>query len=267
MLELYHGDTAVCAAKARVVLAEKHIDWVGHRVDLQKGEQFDPAYLKLNPNGVVPTLVHDGQVLIESTVICEYLDDAFAEHPLRPANAMGRARVHLWTKREDYIHDTVNTFTNALIFTPDLRAKGRAAQEARIGAIPDPTRRAKWWDMLEHGLDAKPVTDALIRLARHFRDMEAALAQGPWLLGEQFTLADSGLMSFFNRFDLLSLSGLWAEPYPRVAAWYQRAQARPSFGEAITGYIPEAQAQKYRTASSPEWAKVRSKYQEILQII
>jgi ganglioside-induced differentiation-associated protein 1 len=63
MIELYHHGSSVCAAKVRLVLAEKGIDWTGHYVDILKGEQFDPAYLKLNPKAVVPTLVHDGFVL------------------------------------------------------------------------------------------------------------------------------------------------------------------------------------------------------------
>jgi glutathione S-transferase len=92
MLELYHFNDSVCAQKVRVVLAEKHLDWVPHHVDLMKLENLDPAYLKLNPNGVVPTLVHDGAVVIESSEIIEYLDEHFPDPPLRPADpgSLGR---------------------------------------------------------------------------------------------------------------------------------------------------------------------------------
>ena len=113
MLTLYHGDTAVCAAKVRVTLAEKDIPWVSKRIDLKRGDQFDPEYLKLNPNGVVPTLIHDGNVLTESTVINEYLDEAFSESPLRPEGAYLRAKLRLWTKREDGVHYAINTMTTA----------------------------------------------------------------------------------------------------------------------------------------------------------
>ena len=78
MLFLYHGETAVCAAKVRLALAEKQLAWDGQVLDLQRGDQFAPEYIKLNPNSVVPTLVHEGhgfrEVLIESTVINEYLE-------------------------------------------------------------------------------------------------------------------------------------------------------------------------------------------------
>ena len=101
MIELYHHGSSVCAAKVRFVLMEKDLEWQGHYLDILKGEHFTPDYLKLNPMAVVPTLVHDGEVLVESTVICEYLDDAFPERPLKPSSPLDRARMRLWTKAVD----------------------------------------------------------------------------------------------------------------------------------------------------------------------
>ena len=79
MLELYHHGSSVCAAKVRMVLSEKGLDWTGHYLDILKGDQFDPDYLKLNPKAVVPTLVDDDEVIRESTLICEYLDEKWPE--------------------------------------------------------------------------------------------------------------------------------------------------------------------------------------------
>ena len=84
MLELYHNGASTCSQKVRMILAEKGLDYTSHPVDLIAGEQHAPAYIKLNPNHVVPTLVDDGAVLIESTLINEYLDEAFPEPPMRP---------------------------------------------------------------------------------------------------------------------------------------------------------------------------------------
>ena len=101
MIELYHNDMSVCAQKVRFALAEKKLKWEGHRLNLRAGDQQKPEYLKLNPNAFVPTLVDNGIVIIESTVICEYLDDAYPEPGLRPAEAFGRARMRLGTKELD----------------------------------------------------------------------------------------------------------------------------------------------------------------------
>ena len=91
LLELYHHGSSVCAAKVRFALMEKGADWEGRYIDILKGDQFDPEYMKLNPKAVVPTLVHDGRVVVESTVICEYVDDVFPEPALKPEDPHQRA--------------------------------------------------------------------------------------------------------------------------------------------------------------------------------
>jgi glutathione S-transferase len=101
MIELYHHGSSVCAAKVRFALAEKGVPWQGHYIDILRGDQFDPAYLKLNPKAVVPTLVHDGEVIVESTVICEYLDEVFPDPPLKPATPRERATMRQRTKAVD----------------------------------------------------------------------------------------------------------------------------------------------------------------------
>src|SRR5438105_856713 len=101
MLTLYDFGNSVCCQKVRITLVEKGLTWESRRVDLFKTEQYDPEYLKLNPKGVVPTLVHDGTPVIESTLICEYLDDTFPDPPLVPKDPAERARMRLWSKFVD----------------------------------------------------------------------------------------------------------------------------------------------------------------------
>ena len=74
MLALYHGANSVCSIKVRIVLKEKNLEWESRHVDLPKGEQFTPTYLAINPRAIVPVLNHDGILIYESSVICEYLD-------------------------------------------------------------------------------------------------------------------------------------------------------------------------------------------------
>ena len=101
MLALYHHGSSACAAKVRFALAEKGIDWTGHYLDILKGEQFNPDYLKLNPKAMVPTLVHDGKVIIESTVICEYVEEALGGPRLFYQDPYLRAQLRVWTKAVD----------------------------------------------------------------------------------------------------------------------------------------------------------------------
>ena len=101
MLTLYDFGNSVCRQKVRITLTEKGLAWAPIRVDLFKSEQYDPKYLKLNAKGVVPTLVHDGTPVIESTLICEYLDDTFPDPPLVPKEPAARTRMRLWSKLVD----------------------------------------------------------------------------------------------------------------------------------------------------------------------
>ena len=264
MLELYHADTAVCAAKVRVTLAEKGLAYESHLLNLSNGDQFAPAYMALNPNAVVPTLVHDGVVVTESTVVNEYIEDAFPQPPLRPADLATRARMRLWTKREDTIHDAINTMTNVLIFGPILNAKSPEERAKRYEKMPDPARRAKWKRLLEQGLASADVDEALTRFARLFRDMEAALAKGPWLTGADFTLADIGFISFFYRLEMLRVDGIWHDPFPRVTDWFERCKARPSFAVGVRDPIAPAAFASYSKVGDAEAAEVGRRFAAVL---
>ena len=101
MIELYHHGSSVCAAKVRFTLGEKHLAWQGHYLDILKGDQFAPDYQKLNPKAVVPTLIHDGNVIVESTVINEYIDETFPDMSLKPKSPVERAEMRVWTKAVD----------------------------------------------------------------------------------------------------------------------------------------------------------------------
>jgi len=101
MITLYHGLASTCSKKVRMCLYEKGIQFESRLLNLQKFEQHRPEYLALNPSGVVPTLVHDDRVIIESSIIIEYLDDAFPTPPLRPSDAYWKSQVKLWLKFSD----------------------------------------------------------------------------------------------------------------------------------------------------------------------
>jgi glutathione S-transferase len=264
MLILYHAETAVCAAKVRVTLAEKDITFESKMIDLGRGDQFAPEYRAINPNAAVPVIIHDGLVLAESTVINEYLDEVFPSVPLRPADAYGRARMRLWTKREDHIHDAINTMTTAIVFRADLMDKPPEERRKRYEGIPDPAKREKWRQLLETGLDSSYVSDALARFNKLFRDMDKALATGPWLVGEAFTLADVGFISFFYRMEAMQAAGIWTKHYPRVADWFDRCKARPSFNTAIADYIPAPRAAHFTRVSTPLREKTESAFAQAM---
>ena len=241
MIVLHHAYNSVCSQKVRLALFEKGIEWAGEILDLSKGEQFRPAYMRMNPNAVVPTLVHDGRVVIESTVINEYIDDAFDGPALRPADPYGRALMRLWTKQPDEgVHVTVNTLSFAIALRLPVLTMTSEQREARINGIPDPARRDKMREMIERGVDSPLVDAALARFDKLFGDMDAQLAKTAWLAGETYSLADIGLAAYVHRIDRLGLSPMWTERRPRLTGWLAQLRARPAHSKAFAEYeLPE----------------------------
>jgi glutathione S-transferase len=141
MLEHYHNINSVCAQKVRIALAEKGLEVKEHLLTL-RGDQHDSAYRKLNPNGVVPTLVHDGKPIIESSLILYYLDDAFPEPPLMPREPLLRHRVRLYNKLVDeYVHNScmILTFHRVSAKFHQNAARGLACRD-RQNATQAPRR-------------------------------------------------------------------------------------------------------------------------------
>ena len=240
MLELYHNNISVCSQKVRHALAEKELDWVGRHVGLIGGEQTAPDYLRLNPRALVPTLVHDGIPIIESTVINEYLDEVFAAPPLKPADPPGRARMRLWTKVPDEgIHVACASVSFAAAFARQLQSRFTpAAMEKRLAGRPDRARAGRQRAIMEHGFDAPFVRDAVLLFDRTYQAMEEALGDVPWLAGDSFSLADIALTPYLDRLHRLGLSPMWDRARPRLTDWFARIRARPSFDRAYTSFGP-----------------------------
>jgi glutathione S-transferase len=193
MLELYHHGSSVCAAKVRFALAEKGLEWQGHYLDILKGEQFDPAYLELNPKAMVPTLVHDGRVIVESTVICEYLEECFRDPALFPADPFLRARVRVWTKAVDEdLHPACSAISYIVSHRHTIMRNGVASFEQFVSAPSGESMEARKlkWRWLQHGLEAPGAADKIKLYDTYLHKMEQALAGAEWLVGDRFSIAD-----------------------------------------------------------------------------
>ena len=237
MIELYHNDMSVCAAKVRIVLAEKGLEWKGHTLNLRAGDALKPEYLRLNPNGVVPTLVHDGKVVIESTVICEYLDDVWPETPLRPRDPYARTRMRLWTKQLDEgVHAATGTLSTCIAFRHQHLKKSPDELKRYFDSIPQPDRRERLQKAVEFGMDSPTFAPALRRFDRLIADIDRTLTEGDWLAGDSFSLADVAYTPYMVRLEHLGLDDAFRSR-PRVVAWRDRLIARPSFKTAIADWF------------------------------
>ncbi|MBT3916122.1 MAG: glutathione S-transferase family protein [Rhodospirillaceae bacterium] len=233
MLELYNTPHSTCSQKVRICLAEKNLEWTDRHVNLATKEHLAPAYLKINPNGVVPTLIHDGAVITDSSVICEYIDEVFPAPALTPAEPAQKAVMRAWLRfGEEVPTVAVRVPSFNMAFLP--RFEGLSEDEFHDQqADIRPLRKQFYRRMGRGGFDGEDFSAALEQIHSTAQRMNDALAAGPWLLGEQYTLADIILAPLLDRMADLGFADLWNTDFPRVTEWFERSQERAGFKRAF----------------------------------
>ena len=247
MLALYHSGLTTCSKQVRHCLREKGMAYESRYVDLLRFEHLSPEYLKLNPNGVVPTLVHDGKVITNSACINEYIDEAFPDPPLRPADLADRARMRRWVWTADDSHPMGARLTRNRRLKSAVEEMSKADVALVLERMPVPGRRERWARQTLGGHSPEEMDTAM----EHFRFLsgrmeEELAASGPWLAGAAFSLADISMVSLVHRLFELFPETLPRSTHPQVNGWYARVMARPA-------------AQVVYTAGSPETPKLVQK--------
>lgn len=256
MLELYTHPMSPCAQKVRLVLAEKGIDWTPRPIDLAGKENLQPWYLKLNKLGVVPTLVDDGNPVIESSIICEYLEDRFPAVRLRPASALATAAMRFWMKHVDNkLHPACGTLQWPLVMRPRLMQMSPQERARLLDQVVERERRERQKRLAEHGLDAPDVALAVATYRQTIADLDAALADHAWAAADEFSLADCALAPYFQTLYQFGWSAFYLH-LPRVADWYARVCARQSYRVAVAGDFPDAVLADLRSRGDGAWPTI-----------
>ncbi|WP_350295610.1 glutathione S-transferase family protein [Limnohabitans sp. Rim8] len=232
-LVLYHAWSSSASRRVRFCLEEKGLAYQGHVIDLFKLEQHSDEYRKLNPNGMVPTLIHQNRAVIESTVINEYLDAVFPAHSLRPAEPFARAQMRVWTKHADEV--VIRAFQVASwnwVMGPIATDWSDKELEQNLARIPTPNRREDWRRMARQPFTDGEIEFAVAQIKRTLEMMEDSLRHSPWLAGETFSFADTNMAPYLVRMNEHARYGLFLKDYSRVEDWWVRVQARPAFGRA-----------------------------------
>ncbi len=259
-ITLYNNKMSPCAQKVRIVLAEKALAYEIQDIDLPGKENLQPWYLKLNPAGVVPTLVDGDHVLRESSLICEYLDEAYAGAvSLRPDAPHLRAEIRLWMKHVDNsLHPSCGALQWPLAMRPRLLAMDRNEALALIDRIVEIPRRERQKRLFDQGLDAPDVRNAVGVYCQTINRIERALQDRDWLVGEHLSLADIVVAPYFQTLLQYGWTDLYAATHPRVADWIERLQVRDSWKTAIKAdFDAEARANLRRIGASA-WPKIQT---------
>ncbi len=231
VLTLYNAPQSTCSQKVRFTLKEKGLEYAEHKLDLFKGDQLTPEYKAINPNGVVPSLVHDGEPVIDSSVIIEYLDELFPEPGLVPAEPINRAHMREWMRFfEEVPAPAIRVPSYNLVFLRHFQ--GMTEEEFIAFGESKPLRKDFFLKMGRTGYSDDEMRQSLNRLRLTIERMEGALDDGrTYLLGD-YGLADICVLPTFLRMNDIGLRPLWADS-PGVSRWFEAASTRPAVRDAM----------------------------------
>ena len=234
MLELYHYEPSANSMKPMLCLKEKGIDFVSRYIDLHSFEQHSPDFVRVNPNGQVPALLHDGEIITESTVINEYLDDVFPQVPLRPRAPAARARMRVWSKFVDEYFCPALSMHGWNVLVPGIVARLQSGEfDQLLERIPLKEQRDKWKTAATHSFTAEQLADSKRKVGVSIERMEKILGQSTWLAGNEYSLADVNSYSMVVPVPRFFPEFLNERVAPRTMDWVRRMNERPAVKAAL----------------------------------
>lgn len=235
MLKLYHAEPGANSLKSLIPLKEKALDFQSVYVDLHKFEQHEPWFLAINPEGQVPVLDHDGNIVTHTTIINEYLEDAFPDAPpLRPADPLGKARMRFWNK---FVDEHVMNYVSMHGWHRFVGVLARGIEsgqfERLVERIPLHEQREKW-RTARSGFNEAELENATRKILVAVNKVEDQLSRTPWLAGETYTLADINFFSHCGMYVNRMFPDLTDErKHPRLSEWRERVSQRDGVKAAL----------------------------------
>lgn len=237
MLALYHWEPNANSGKPMLALAEKGVPYESHYMDLLRQEQHSPEFLKLNPAGTLPALVHQDQaltrVLTESTPMMEYIDEAFPGPPLRPDSPRERWQMRAWMRFFDsYMGPSLSMIGWSIFVGPAMRGRDPAELEAAIERIPLPARRVAWRKAMFNELGAQELEESRRRVRYGIAVLEAHLGEQPWIAGARYGLGDIAGFNLAYALPLTMPDACNDPQTPHIMEWLRRIYERPAARES-----------------------------------
>jgi glutathione S-transferase len=240
MLELIHWEPNGSYLKPLIALNEKGLAFRSRYVDVLAFQQYQPGFLdasretQLNLEGEGPILIHDGKQITESLFMIEYLEDAFPEKSLRPADALGQNKILGWARFiNEVFMPAANTLGCHTYLAPQLKGRDPASLEAALARIPMKFLQDGWQLALTDGYSAELLEDSQRKVGLAVRRIEDALARSDWLVGDTYSLADIDAFAICNSLTALTPGVVNEAATPRLVAWLKRIRARPAVQAAL----------------------------------
>jgi glutathione S-transferase len=237
-IHVLHGIMSTCSKKLRIFLNLKGIEWQSHVVDLPNNANMSAWYLGINPRGLVPALVDDGVVHIESNDIIAYLEAKFPQPQLIPAGY--EHEVAKLLHHEDELHLDIRTLSFRFVFNPEKPRKSAAdLQQYKLGSGTIGGRKDTeidkqiefWSGYAEHGISDEAARASALKFKSEFGDLDKKLASQPYLMGDKLTVLDIAWFIYVDRLTLAAYP--FKRLHPRVSDWFARLLERPEFAKEV----------------------------------
>jgi len=240
MLELYHWEPNGSWLKPLIALYEKRLDFRSHYVDVLSLQQHAVGIVnasretRLTQEGEGPLLVHDGKQITESLFMLEYLEDAFPQTALRPADALGQAQILAWARLiNEVFMPAANTLGCHMYLAPQFKGRDVSSLESILERIPMSSLREGWRLALTDGYPPELLEDSRRKVGLATQRIEAALARSPWLVGQSYSIADIDAFAICNSLPTLTPGLVSSRETPHLLSWLERIRARPAVGAAL----------------------------------
>ncbi len=229
MLTIYHWEPNANSGKPLLAALEKGVEFESRYVDMLGFEQHAPDYLKVNPNGTLPSMVHDGVLVPESTVMMEYIDAAFDGPALRPSDPFERWRMRWWCRFFDqFVGPSISMFGWSFFVGPAVRQRDPAELKARLEQIPLPERRIAWSKAIYGTFSPQEMEESGRRVALGVQQVEGGLGEHPWIAGGTYSIADIAGFNMFAGLPLMNPELVNDTATPRLMEWLRKINERPA---------------------------------------
>ena len=235
-LHLYHAGISNCAMRVRVVLEEKKLQWTSHHIDILKKEHLTPEYFSINPKGLVPALVHDGVVIVESDDIIDYIDKTFPEPPLSPIDQSEREAMYGWMKLA--VNNHIGAVKTYIYYNKIQKFMRQSEDEKKSYEKLQTNKNLSEFhkkNSSNDGISEEDAEKAKGILTDCFNKAEAILQNKDWLVGDNYSLAD---ITWIPLHFTLHRSGFSFEEYPAIEEWAKRISERESFKKGVLEWWP-----------------------------
>jgi glutathione S-transferase len=241
-IHLFHFSGSACSQKLRIFFNIKNINWNSHIINLIKQEQFSKWFLGINPRGLVPTLVHDGDVHIESNEIMAYLDDVYKDNKLFPIDLIDEINKDL--AFEDSLHHDLRRLTFRYIIPHALGKKNPStinAKEQFEGTIQGKADENKskeilfWKNHYQNGITDDEIIESANKFKNIYEDFDNTLINQKYLKGDKFTVVD---LAWYVSTKRLAMAGIPIEKYKNVQKWFSNLDNNENFKKEIKIDIP-----------------------------